>query len=120
MGGIQKHLAALDGNAAMDELNADGALKFDVDGVAVELTKDDLLIDMAQKEGYVSQEDNKMTVVLDTNLTPELVEEGFVYEIISKIQTMRKESGFEVTDQGMEHQWRERSDRCGESIKVLQ
>ena len=98
LGGIQKHLAALDGNAAMDELNANGALKFDVDGVAVELTKDDLLIDMAQKEGYVSQEDNKMTVVLDTNLTPELVEEGFVYEIISKIQTMRKESGFEVTD----------------------
>ena len=92
LGGIQKHLAA------MDELNADGALKFDVDGVAVELTKDDLLIDMAQKEGYVSQEDNRMTVVLDTNLTPELVEEGFVYEIISKIQTMRKESGFEVTD----------------------
>ena len=98
LGGIQKHLAALDGNAAMDELNADGALKFDVDGVAVELTKEDLLIDMAQKEGYVSQEDNRMTVVLDTNLTPELVEEGFVYEIISKIQTMRKESGFEVTD----------------------
>ena len=98
LGGIQKHLAALDGNAAMDELNADGALKFDVDGVAVELTKDDLLIDMAQKEGYVSQENNRMTVVLDTNLTPELVEEGFVYEIISKIQTMRKESGFEVTD----------------------
>ena len=98
LGSIQKHLAALDGNAAMDELNADGALKFDVDGVAVELTKDDLLIDMAQKEGYVSQEDNKMTVVLDTNRTPELVEEGFVYEIISKIQTMRKESGFEVTD----------------------
>ena len=92
LGGIQRHLAAL------DELNADGALKFDVDGVAVELTKDDLLIDMAQKEGYVSQEDNRMTVVLDTNLTPELVEEGFVYEIISKIQTMRKESGFEVTD----------------------
>ena len=98
LGGIQKHLAALDGNAAMDELNADGALKFDVDGVAVELTKDDLLIDMAQKEGYVSQEDNRMTVVLDTNLTPELIEEGFVREIISKIQTMRKEAGFEVMD----------------------
>mgnify|MGYP000840105872 CR=1 FL=1 len=98
LGGIQKHLAALDGNAAMDELNADGALKFDVDGVAVELTKDDLLIDMAQKEGYVSQEDNRMTVVLDTNLTPELVEEGFVRELISKIQTMRKEAGFEVMD----------------------
>ena len=98
LGGIQKHLAALDGNAAMDELNADGALKFDVDGEAVELPKADLLLAMAQKEAYVSQEDNKMTVVLDTNLTPELVEEGFVYEIISKIQTMRKESGFEVTD----------------------
>ena len=98
LGGIQKHLAALDGNAAMDELNADGALKFDVDGVAVELTKDDLLIDMAQKEGYVSQEDNRMTVVLDTNLTPELIEEGFVREVISKIQTMRKEAGFEVMD----------------------
>ncbi len=98
LGGIQKKLASLDGNAAMDELNANGALKFDVDGVAVELTKDDLLIDMAQKEGYVSQEDNKMTVVLDTNLTPELIEEGFVYEIISKIQTMRKDADFEVMD----------------------
>ena len=98
LGGIQKHLAALDGNAAMDELNADGALKFDVDGVAVELTKDDLLIDMAQKEGYVSEVDNNMTVVLDTNLSDELIEEGFVFEIISKIQTMRKEAGFEVTD----------------------
>ncbi len=98
LGGIQKKLASLDGNVAMDELNANGALKFDVDGVAVELTKDDLLIDMAQKEGYVSQEDNKMTVVLDTNLTPELIEEGFVYEIISKIQTMRKDAGFEVMD----------------------
>ncbi len=98
LGGIQKKLASLDGNAAMDGLNANGALKFDVDGVAVELTKDDLLIDMAQKEGYVSQEDNKMTVVLDTNLTPELIEEGFVYEIISKIQTMRKDAGFEVMD----------------------
>ena len=64
----------------------------------MELTKDDLLIDMAQKEGYVSQEDNRMTVVLDTNLTPELVEEGFVRELISKIQTMRKEAGFEVMD----------------------
>jgi isoleucyl-tRNA synthetase len=69
-----------------------------VDGTAVELTKDDLLIDMAQKEGYVSQEDNRMTVVLDANLTDALIEEGFVYEIISKIQTMRKESGFEVMD----------------------
>lgn len=98
LGGIQKFLSSLDGNRAMDELNASGRLAFDVNGVAVELTKDDLLIDMAQKEGYVSQEDNGMTVVLDTNLTDELVEEGFVYEIISKIQTMRKDAGFEVMD----------------------
>ena len=98
LGGIQKHLAELDGNAAMDELNADGKLSFDVNGVTVELTKDDLLIDTAQKEGYVTQEDNRMTVVLDTNLTEELIEEGFVYEIISKIQTMRKDADFEVMD----------------------
>lgn len=96
LGGIQKALAALDGNAALDELNENGKLAFEVDGVNVELTKDDLLISMARKEGYVSQEDNKMTVVLDTNLTEELIEEGFVLEIISKIQNMRKTSGFEV------------------------
>ena len=98
LGGIQKVLAGLDGNAAMDELKEKGCLSFEVDGVAVELSEEDLLIDMAQKEGYVSQEDMRMTVVLDTNLTEELVEEGFVYEIISKIQTMRKEAGFEVMD----------------------
>ncbi len=82
----------------MDKLNAEGKLSFDIDGTAVELTKDDLLIDMAKKDGYVSQEDNRMTVVLDINLTPELIEEGFVNEIISKIQTMRKDAGFEVMD----------------------
>ncbi len=98
VGGIRKHLSEMDGNAAMDELNEKGALKFDVNGVEVELTKDDLLIDTAQKAGYVSQEDNQFTVVLDTNLTPELIEEGYVYELISKIQTMRKDSGFEVMD----------------------
>ncbi len=98
LGGIQKTLASLDGSAAMDELNTTGVLSFDVDGVKVELTKDDLLISMVQKDGYVSQENNKMTVVLDTNLTEELIEEGFVYEIISKIQTMRKEADFEVMD----------------------
>ena len=98
LGGIQKTLASLDGNAAMDDLNANGKLVFDVNDVTVELTKEDLLIDMAQKEGYVSQEDNKMTVVLDMNLTEELIEEGFVYEIISKIQTMRKDADFEVMD----------------------
>ena len=98
LGGIQKTLASLDGNAAMDDLNGNGRLSFEVNGVNVELTRDDLLIDMAQKPGYVSEEDNSMTVVLDTNLTEELIEEGFVYEVISKIQTMRKEAGFEVMD----------------------
>ena len=98
LGGIKQHLAALDGNAAMDELNEKGTLHFEVNGEAVELTKDDLLIDMAQMEGYVSEGDGDVTVVLDTNLTPELLEEGFVREIISKIQTMRKEAGFEVMD----------------------
>ena len=98
LGAIQKALAALEGNAAMDELNANGVLRLDIGGAAAELAREDLLIDMTQKEGYVSQEDNKMTVVLDTNLTEELIEEGFVYEIISKIQNMRKDAGFEVMD----------------------
>ncbi len=98
LGGIQKTLATLDGNAAMDQLNAEGDIKFDVDGVNVKLTKDDLLIDIAQKPGYVAEADNTVTVVLDTNLTEELVEEGYVLELISKIQTMRKDSGFEVMD----------------------
>ena len=89
---------ALDGNQAMDELNTNGALKFDVDGTEVVLEKDDLLIEMAQKDGYVSEADNNMTVVLDTNLSDELIEEGFVYEVISKIQTMRKDADFEVMD----------------------
>lgn len=98
LGGIQKALASLDGNSAMDELKEKGALTFTVDGVEVSLSQEDLLIAMSQKEGYVSEADNTVTVVLDTNLTDELVEEGFVYEIISKIQTMRKDSGYEVTD----------------------
>ena len=98
LGGIQKTLATLDGNSAMDDLNQTGAITFEVDGVAVSLTKEDLLIDMAQKDGYVSEENNKMTVVLDTNLTAQLIEEGYVFELISKIQTMRKEADFEVTD----------------------
>ena len=82
----------------MDDLNANGALVFMVGDVEVSLTKDDLLISMSQKDGYVSEADNKITVVLDTNLSEELLEEGFVYEVISKIQTMRKDSGFEVMD----------------------
>ncbi|MGN0431328.1 MAG: isoleucine--tRNA ligase [Lachnospiraceae bacterium] len=98
LGGIQKTLGSLDGNAAMDELKADGALKFMVGDVEVTLTEEDLLIEMTQKEGYVTETDNYMTVVLDTNLTEELIEEGFVLEVISKIQTMRKDAGFEVTD----------------------
>ncbi len=98
LGGIREYLSNLDGNAAMDELEAAGALKFDVAGAEVELTKDDLLIEMTQMEGYVSENDHGITVVLDTNLTEELIEEGFVREIISKVQTMRKEADFEVMD----------------------
>lgn len=98
LGGIKEHLSMLDGNAAMDDLNANGVLQFAVNGTSVELTKEDLLIDMAQKPGFMSEEDYGITVVLDTNLTQELLDEGFMYEVISKVQTMRKDSGFEVMD----------------------
>ena len=98
LGAIKAALNDIDGNAAMDELNATGALKLDVNGQEIELFKEDLLIDTAQIEGYESVNDNGITVVLDTNLSPELLEEGFVREIISKIQTMRKEADFEVMD----------------------
>ena len=98
LNGIREYLNSVDGNAAMEELQAKGALVFDVDGVTVSLAEEDLLIEMAQKEGYVSEADNSVTVVLDTDLTDELIEEGFVYEVISKIQTMRKDAGFEVMD----------------------
>ena len=98
LGQIQKALAGLDGNAAMAELKENGVLALtEVEG-DVKLTEEDLLITMTQMEGYVTEGDNTVTVVLDTNLTPELIEEGFVREIISKIQTMRKEAGFEVMD----------------------
>ena len=90
LGGIKAVLSSLDGNAAMDELNATEALKLDVNGQEITLFREDLLIETAQMEGYVSENDNGITVVLDTNLTPELLEEGFVREIIRKIQTMRK------------------------------
>ena len=95
---LKEILSGLDGNAAMDELNEKGELTVTVDGAAEVLVKDDLLIETAQMEGYVSQEDRGITVVIDTKLTDELIEEGFVREIISKIQNMRKDSGFEVTD----------------------
>ena len=98
LGGIKAALDSVDGNAAMDELNADGSLKLDVNGQEITLFREDLLIETAQIEGYVSENDNGITVVLDTNLTPELLEEGFVREIISKVQTMRKEADFEVMD----------------------
>ena len=95
---IRQYLGSVDGNAAMNELKTTGKLTFDADGDQVELLEEDLLIDAAQMLGYVSDTEYETTVVLDTNLTPELVEEGFVREIISKIQTMRKEAGFEVMD----------------------
>ena len=98
LNGIRTHLAELNGREAMKELENTGSLSFDIDGQNVVLSKEDLLIDTAQMEGYVTEEDNMVTVVLDTNLSQELIEEGFVREIISKVQTMRKEAGFEVMD----------------------
>ena len=98
LGQIQKALAELDGNKAMAELKADGVLALPTVSDDVKLSEEGLLITMTQMEGYVTEGDNTVTVVLDTNLTPELVEEGFVRELISKIQTMRKEAGFEVMD----------------------
>ncbi|MBR9945851.1 isoleucine--tRNA ligase [Clostridiaceae bacterium Marseille-Q4145] len=98
LNGIRTHLTELNGREAMKELENTGSLSFDIDGQNVVLSKEDLLIDTAQMEGYVTEEDNMVTVVLDTNLSQELIEEGFVREIISKVQTMRKEAGFEVMD----------------------
>ena len=98
LGGIQKYLASVNGNEAYDTLKREGALTFTVDDTEIKLSEEDLLITITQKEGYVTEADNVVTVVLDTTLTEELIEEGFVYEVISKIQTMRKESGFEVMD----------------------
>ncbi len=98
LNGIRAHLSELNGREAMKELENTGNLSFDIDGQNVVLSKEDLLIDTAQMEGYVTEEDNMVTVVLDTNLSQELIEEGFVREIISKVQTMRKEAGFEVMD----------------------
>ena len=98
LNGIRTHLAGLNGREAMKELENTGKMSFDIDGQNVVLSKEDLLIDTAQMEGYVTEEDNMVTVVLDTNLSRDLIEEGFVREIISKVQTMRKEAGFEVMD----------------------
>ncbi len=95
---LKEVLASLDGNTAMDEINEKGTLTIELDGVKEVLEKEDLLIDAAQVEGFVSESYGGITVVLDTNLTAELIEEGYVYEVISKIQTMRKDADFEVTD----------------------
>ena len=98
LGQINKALAQIDGSAAKKQLDSEGILTIEVNDGKIDLVPEELLITMTQKEGYVSQADRGVTVVLDTNLTPELIEEGFVREIISKVQTMRKEAGFEVTD----------------------
>ena len=98
LGGIRTALQSLDGNAAYAELEANGAIHLDIQGADIELTRDDLLIEMTKKDGFESLGDRGVTVVIDKNLTPELIEEGNVREIISKIQTMRKDSGFEVMD----------------------
>ncbi len=98
LNGIRTHLTEMDGRKAMEELETTGSLSFDISGSNVVLSKEDLLIDMAQMEGYVTEADNRVTVVLCTDLSEELIEEGFVREIISKIQTMRKEAGYEVMD----------------------
>ena len=98
LNGIRAYLSSVDGTKAMAAIRSEGALKFDVEGDEIVLTEDDLLIDTAQMPGYVSDTEYDVTVVLDTNLSPELIEEGFVREIISKVQTMRKEAGFEVMD----------------------
>ena len=98
LNGIRKHLSELDGNAAMSELKEQDALKFEVDGSQVILSEEDLLIETAQMENFVAESYGEVSVILNTNLTPELIEEGFVREIISKVQTMRKEADFEVTD----------------------
>ena len=98
IGAVKDILAELDGNAAMDELNSKGTLTITVDGAAEALEAEDLLIESAQKEGFESVSENNITVVIDTKLTPELIKEGMLREIVSKVQTMRKEAGFEVMD----------------------
>ena len=98
LNGIRTALSEIDGTAAMKELRDNGVLVLDIAGNKVELAEEDLLIETAQSEGYVTETDGETSVVLDTNLTPELIQEGFVREIISKVQTMRKEAGFEVMD----------------------
>lgn len=98
IGQIRQELNKLDGNRAMDELNEVGKLKLELKDETIVIDKDDLLIESTQKESYISDSNNGVTVVVDTTLSEELIEEGFVREIISKIQTMRKDADFEVMD----------------------
>ena len=98
LGKIREALAGLDGNNAMDELKEKGAISLDLGEVVATLTEEDLLIEMTKRDGFESLSDRGVTVVIDKNLTPELIEEGNVREIISKVQTMRKDAGFEVMD----------------------
>lgn len=98
LGKIREVLTNLDGAKAMAELKSNGSLDFDFDGEKVSLTNEDLLIDTVKSENYISEGNNKVTIVLDINLTKELLDEGFLRELISKVQTMRKEAGFEVVD----------------------
>lgn len=115
LGKIREALTNLDGHKAMQELNTDGALNFDFDGEKVVLGREDLLIETAKNDNFVTEADNKVTVVLDIRLDDALLEEGFVRELISKIQTMRKEAGFEVVDHIVLSQ--SGNDRIAEIIK---
>ncbi len=98
IGAIRKYLEEMDGSEAMARLDEGKELKFEVDGTPVSIAREDLLIETTQKGNFVSKSDNGMTVILDTNLTEELIEEGYAAEFISKVQNMRKDSGFEVMD----------------------
>ena len=98
LGKIKEALSSLDGHAAMKSLNETGSLSFDFNGEKAVLGREDLLIDTVKNDNFVTEADNKVTVVLDIRLDDALLEEGFVRELISKIQTMRKEAGFEVVD----------------------
>ena len=115
LGAIRNALQALDGSKAKKELNANGCIVLNINGADISLTSDDLLIETVQKEGYQAESDNGITVILDTALTPQLIEEGFVRELVSKIQTMRKDAGFEVMDKIT--LWAYGNEKIGQIIK---
>ena len=98
LGKIGERLKTLDGNEVVATFERGETLKFELDGTPIELEKDDVLTSLTQKPGFEAQSEGDYTVVLDTNLTPELIDEGFLREVISKVQTMRKDADFEVTD----------------------